>query len=342
MNTPKTRGGRIALWTGGALALLGLGVIVGGALTGIFFGGGMGSVSSSGVASVAPLSTESYDAAAPPTEMPLGGQGDVARDEAVSSSEKSVSGTTPEPMMVKTATMEVRVEDVPAAVDEIKLAVKRFGAQVSDYSVSSGAVGMPIDARAEFADPTTAFVTIRVPSDKLEALQAKVADVGDVITESSNASDVTQQYVDMAARLKNLKAEEARLRDFLTKTEKVSELLQVESELSRVRGEIESMQAQLDYLSRQVEMSTLTVSLSEPGAVVRPEGIDWGFREALTRGVQGAAAVLTFLITVTIALAPLALIVVAITWGVRAILRRRAAKRSIPANDESTEEPAER
>jgi hypothetical protein len=137
---------------------------------------------------------------------------------------------------------------------------------------------------------------------------------------------VTQEHIDLSARLKNLRAQEARLRTFFNEATKVSELLAIENELARVRGEIEAMQAQLDYLDRQVARATLTVTLTEPGPVVRPSSGDWGFLDAITRGVQGAARVLTTLITVLIALAPV-IVLALLAWLVfRAAKRRREGR----------------
>ncbi len=161
-----------------------------------------------------------------------------------------------------------------------------------------------------------------------------------MLSQSVTASDVTEQYIDLSARLKNLKAEEVRLRSFLNQTDKVSELLQVERELARVRGEIESTQAQVDYLERQAARATLVVSLSEPGPVVRPQGDDWGFSAAITRGVQAAVALLTTLVTGLIAIAPLVLLGVAIWLIVRAIRKRRHSQEpDAPSASPSPDEP---
>ena len=161
-----------------------------------------------------------------------------------------------------------------------------------------------------------------MPAAKLAAVEKAVAELGTVLTQATAEDDVTQQHIDLAARLKNLRAEESRLRSFLDDAKKVSEMLEVERELSRVRGEIESMQAQLTYLERQAAMATLTISLSEPGPVVSPGTPGWGFTEAVTRGVRTAAALVSATITVLIAVIPL-LVLAAIIVLVRRFVRRR-------------------
>jgi cell division septum initiation protein DivIVA len=246
-------------------------------------------------------------------------------------------------LLIVTASMDVRVDDLEQSLDALRSSVAKSGGEVAELSVSSSEspiVPVPLDAapgHSESGGPSSAIVTIRVPAERLESLRADVAGLGTVISESASASDVTEQAIDLEARLRNLRAEEARLRTFLARTTKVSELLEVERELARVRGEIESMDAQLTYLERQAARATLTVSLSEPGPVVRPVTGGWGLREAITRGIQATASMVSTMITVAIPLAFVALVVLAIGYPVRTLLRRRA-RSAISAEGEQQED----
>jgi len=247
-----------------------------------------------------------------------------------------------ERLVIVTASMEVRVDDLDHSLDALRSSVSKNGGEVAELSVTQGqqpVTPVPLDTPAGGPEPTgpsNAIVTIRVPAERLESLRAAVGDLGTVLSESASASDVTEQAIDLEARLKNLRSEETRLRTFLARTDKVSDLLEVERELSRVRGDIESMDAQLTYLQRQAARATLTVSLSEPGPVVRPAAGNWGLSEAITRGVQATAAVLTTMITVAIPLAFIALLLLAIGYPVRVLLRRRA-RSAAPAEGEHEE-----
>lgn len=237
----------------------------------------------------------------------------------------------PSSIQVRNASIESRVDDVNAAVRRIRLLAAAQGGEITDLNIFSGDQGPQPLAKDVGPSPTNASITVRVPADKLDTLIADVAKVGHLLNQSASSNDVTQQYVDMSARLKNLKAEEARLRSLFNKANRVSDMLAVESELSRVRGEIESLQGQFDFLKRQVQMSTLSISLTEPGAVVRPVSNDWGFIEAITRGVQVAVQVLTTTITGVIALLPV-VVLAAIAWliiiGIRRVYVRNKAKRA--------------
>jgi hypothetical protein len=152
-------------------------------------------------------------------------------------------------------------------------------------------------------------------------------------SEGSSADDVTQQHVDMVARLKNMRAEEARLRQLYAKAGSVGDLLAVDDRLSAVRGDIESAQAQLDLLERQVALSSLTITLTEPGAVIRPTtGTSWGLRDAVTIGVQSAVGTIRALVTGAIAVSPLAALLLVAWMLVRATrwLRRRRGSSAAP------------
>jgi hypothetical protein len=229
--------------------------------------------------------------------------------------------------------MNVQVDDVDKTLTAVRALAAASGSQISQLNLQAGDSGSggptplgdgPVSSSSQ---SSSAQVTLRVPAEKLGSVEAQAAKLGKVLSQSAAESDVTQQHVDLSARLKNLQAEEVRLRGFLDKATKVSEMLEIERELSRVRGDIEAMQAQITYLDQQVAMATLTLSFSAPGALVQPAGGTWGFSTAVTTGVQAAAALLRTLIVVVIALSPILLLMVIIVALWRARRRRKAAAR---------------
>ncbi len=243
--------------------------------------------------------------------------------------------------------MRLRVADINKTLDRIRATTAAFKGQIDDLQVSTES-NTPIyrpydDANAGGETvPLGAYVTVRVPSDRLAEFSKRVAAFGTVLHESANQADVTQQRIDLAARLRNLRAEEVRLRQFLDAAKNVKEMLLVETELSRVRSEIESMQSQLDYLDKQISYGTLTVELQKPAPVVRPTGTDWGFAQAITNGIRGAAAAMRSFITIAIALSPLIVLGVVALLIMRWVIRRRNRNRTrggTPASEWPT--PAE-
>lgn len=91
-----------------------------------------------------------------------------------------------------------------------------------------------------------------------------------VNTEVVNAQDVSAQFVDMTARLKNLQVAETTYQDILTRSGSIDEVLSVTRQLVQTRQEIEQLQGQLDRLAGQVALSAITVSITPEAMVVSP------------------------------------------------------------------------
>jgi len=143
-----------------------------------------------------------------------------------------------------------------------------------------------------------------VPAAQYESVLSQIKALGNVKSESSSGSDVTMQYIDLSARLKNLQAEEKQLSEFMAMTKNVTEALTVEKELFRVRGEIESTTQQLNYLGSQVDFSTITVTVAEPEPAV---AYDWGIDTAFKEGIRAFIGMVGALIVATGYLVPLIL-----------------------------------
>jgi hypothetical protein len=105
--------------------------------------------------------------------------------------------------------------------------------------------------------------TVRVPVAKFRDAMDAFAKLGHPVSTKQDSQDVTDEFFDLEARLKNKRVEEERLLEHLKKsTGKLDEILKVESELSRVRGEIERAQGRLQLLAKLSELTTIMVSMS--------------------------------------------------------------------------------
>ncbi|MDO8848555.1 MAG: DUF4349 domain-containing protein [Coriobacteriia bacterium] len=246
----------------------------------------------------------------------------------------SAEGTTAETdrLIIRTQTMRVEVESTPDAVESLRGLAKTNGAVITDLQVATDTdewlyrydeYGYSVGDGAALRG----WMTVRVPAESLDAFVTGAMALGSVKYQAEDTQDVTEQHVDLTARLANLQAQEVRLRTFFDAAQNVTDMLAIEAELNRVRQEIESMQAQVTYLERQAAMATVTIELTEEQAVVRPDGEDWGLEDAVTDGIQGAAGVLGFVIRLVLATLPLwvpALIILFVVWM---IVKRRRAKR---------------
>ena len=236
-------------------------------------------------------------------------------------------------MVIRSKTLRLEVDSTTDAVEEIRSLVKANDGVIANLQVATDTEDW-LYRYDEYGYTTgdgaalRGWVTIRVPADRFEAFVDSVITLGKVKYQTEDTEDVTQQHVDLSARLANLQAEEVRLRTFFDAAKNVEEMLAIEVELNRVRQEIESLDAQVKYLERQAAMATVTVELTEPQPVVRPSGDDWGFTDAITSGFRGAAEVVTFLIAFIIATAPLWIIAILVFLIIRAIVKRRRARRA--------------
>jgi hypothetical protein len=236
-------------------------------------------------------------------------------------------------LVIKNASMKIQVDDLAGAIASLRAYAEKVGGSVSELTVE-GNSDSPAPNTAHSASetvpipgPASASMTLRVPAPKLSQVVAQTNSLGRVVSQSSDESDVTQKHIDLSAHLANLQAEEARLRALLARAGNVNDLLQVERELARVQGDVESMQQQLAYLDSQIAMATLTVSLDEPGPIVRPWSGGWGLVDSITQGIQGAAGTLRILITTLLTLSPLIVLGGLLWWFLAWLTRRSHARR---------------
>lgn len=107
-------------------------------------------------------------------------------------------------------------------------------------------------------------ITIRVPAGQFETLLEKISrQAAKLDSKSINALDVTEEFIDVEARVKTKKELETRYKDLLKKANKVEEILNIEREIGSLRTEIESIEGRLKYLKDKVSYSTLVVVFYE-------------------------------------------------------------------------------
>jgi hypothetical protein len=172
-------------------------------------------------------------------------------DEEVDNSERA---SVPEvPMIARTAGLTLTTKEFDKTRASLEEILKHYSGYLGELKVSA-----PADAGR------TLTATLRIPATQLEAALAELKKLGRVEDESQGGEEVTQQYVDLQARLANSKHTEQRLTEILrTRTGKLQDVLKVELEIDRVRGEIEQMQAEKKELSKRVAFATLNTMVKE-------------------------------------------------------------------------------
>jgi ABC-type multidrug transport system fused ATPase/permease subunit len=154
-----------------------------------------------------------------------------------------------------------------------------------------------------------------------------------VDVDNSSSQDVTEEFVDLDARMKVYEATEQQLLKFLEKTQSVDESLKVYRELTNVRSQIESLKGRMNYLQKSADMSGITVQLKgeeKEKPIVEESGWNPGkvVRDALRSLVTGLQNLLNLLIYVGLFILPILLIVGIVFLIVRAIWRRLRRSRA--------------
>jgi hypothetical protein len=157
------------------------------------------------------------------------------------------------PMIARTVSLSIVVKDFDAsrsALDSILARHRGYSAQLS--------VSTPENA------PRSLQASLRIPAPELSLAIAKLKTLGRVENESQSGEEVTQEHMDLLARLKTSRETEQRFRTILEqRTGNVVEVLQVEEGIARVRGDIERMEAEQQALEHRVDFATVELQLTE-------------------------------------------------------------------------------
>ena len=181
--------------------------------------------------------------------MPPGFAPEEGKGMAVS---EDTSGSAIERMIVRRGTLQLIVADVPLTITRIgALAESLNGFVVSSNNWREG-------------ERLVGEITVRVPAEDFTMTMSALREMAvEVMLESTFSQDVTEEYVDLSANLKNLAATEEQLLHLMEKAEDVPDILAVQTELFRTRGEIERILGRMQYLERTSAMSLIDVRLEQ-------------------------------------------------------------------------------
>ncbi len=233
-------------------------------------------------------------------------------------------------MIVYNGNMTLIVKDTDATAREIETLAKSLEGYVANANSFRDQDGIMIYN-----------ITMRVPAAQFDAARAALRGLSvRVDNESVSTDDVTDQYYDLDARLKTLKATEQQLLDLLSETRerggKVEDIMSIYRELVSVQSEIESLQGQLNRLEKIVALSTLTVNI-QPDSLATPLSSAWRPLETLKNSfgalisvLRGLVDLFIYLIVVVLPVLlilaiPVVVLVLLIRWLVRR-LRKSAPK----------------
>lgn len=216
-------------------------------------------------------------------------------------------------MIIRNATVSIRAKEVEKSISELRALATEKNGTVFQANTSS---------RGDSSNDIYGAIVIQVPATTFDDVLGRIRKLSGVRVDNENVTsqDVTEEFVDVQARVKNLKVTEEELQRLLTKATNVTEVMSVQRELTTVRGEIERMQGRMNYLEKRAAMSTITINVSPWSASVQSATKGWEFSEVLENawngslnGLRGMATLLATLLAWSIWLVPL--LVAAIVGG---------------------------
>lgn len=175
----------------------------------------------------------------------------------------AISAVSQDRKMIRTSAVEMVVKNPKETSEKIRLLAEQAGG----FLVSAETSGTE--------NEPSASLTVRIPIEKFDQVRLQIVSLGmRVEGEKIEAQDVTKQYVDATARLRNLHAQETQYLGILKQAKTVKDTVEVSDKLNEVRLQIEQQQAEFDALSKQVETVALTVSLHAE-AEAQVFGLHW-------------------------------------------------------------------
>lgn len=202
--------------------------------------------------------------------------------------------------VIKNISLEIRIKK-----DEFQRQFARAGSLAEQFG------GFVTNSQVSETDGKLASgtLTIRVPSNRFEEAVGRLKGLGKVTAEDRSGQDVSKEFVDLEARLKQAKTEEAFFLRMMDQAKNISDMIQVQSQLSGVQLRIEEIQGQLNYLKDQTSLSTVSVRIYEPGAPLA--GNPQPLSEAWARAAAGFQSVIGGLVVALGWLAPFGLMALA-------------------------------
>ncbi len=177
------------------------------------------------------------------------------------------------------------------------------------------------DNQYSYSDRIQHSITIRVPSDNFDKLLEQISQsVVELEDQNISVQDVTEEFVDVQARLKAKKAVEKRYLELLNKANSVGDILQVENELARLREQIEATEGRLRYLKDQVSLSTLSITYYQ----ITEKG--FGFGKKAKKGAENGWKGLLWFFIGLINIWPFVLIITIGVWLLVRFIRRKMKK----------------
>ena len=256
-------------------------------------------------------SSETIDENYPLSSMSIAPEMEMARDSSMPLTQSSISNS--DKRIQRNANLNIEVKSINESIDKLNNIISSFGGEIISSNKGGFDYGQPY-----------ANIRLRVLSENLDSVLIEFKKLSSkVISENIYTNDVSEEFIDIEARLKIMKSTENRFNDLLSKSEKIEEIIQVEKELMRIRGDIESLEGKLNYLTKTTDTSEINLNLNEQIPIT---GESWKineeFKEAF-KNLLGFAKSLTNFVINVIVFIPVILVAGILVFLLRKYIKNR-------------------
>jgi hypothetical protein len=244
-----------------------------------------------------------------------------------------------ERLIIRTGNISVTVDDTEEVAGAIEARVNEMAGNGA-FVVSTNVYGGSTDVSPQIS------MEIRVPAQNFDEVMdwlASLATEGTTPSISQTGQDVTEEYVDLAARLESLEAARLRLLEIMENSQTTEELLQAEAQLTQREAEIESIKGRMQYLEQSSDLSSITITLY-PYILSQPVDTRWRpaetVREAFESLVESLRVVGDGLIFIAVFCGPWLIVIIPVLYFlirfIRTQVRRRRERRAAAASRQTT------
>ncbi|MEU6816151.1 DUF4349 domain-containing protein [Streptomyces sp. NPDC046860] len=224
------------------------------------------------------------------------------------------------PSVIRTASLDVEVRDVPGALDKARRVTEDAGGYVGEEST---------DRDADGGERTR--VVLRVPAERYEEVLGSLQGTGKVLRRTARAQDVTDEVVDVDSRITSQRASVARVRKLMDRAEKLTDVVALEGELSGREADLEALLARQASLKDRTSLATITLSLAGKGKHPGSDDDTPGFLDALSGGWHAFLTMLRWIALAVGAVLPFAALFAVLLLLWRRVVRPRLPRRPHPA-----------
>jgi hypothetical protein len=220
--------------------------------------------------------------------------------------------------IIKDGSISIKTKDITSSKKNIDEIVKKFNSYYDTEELHNNDAGTYFNLK------------LRIPTDNFEKLIKAIENGKDeIIRKSIHSRDVTEEFVDIEARLSNKRDYLKRYKDLLLKASTVKDIIDVEENIRKLQEEIESKEGRLKYLNDQIDYSTFEIELfQEKEYIYKPKQTDNFFERIKNALGEGSTALVLFILW-GISLWPFLIILFSIYLIWRRIIRHRKNKKSI-------------